>query len=143
LQLIRRVKQPISQCCRLYQTVGSARPRFTRRLQQYPNCTFVTFHDAYPYLANRYQLKQVAVVEIPEDQLSPADVQTVNAVKQYKVKALFGEPGFDKIATRSFSRLELDSRPLDPLESGPLDPQHYFTAMKANLQTMESACGYS
>jgi len=29
-------------------------------MQQYPNCTFVTFHDAYP-LAKRYQLKQVAV----------------------------------------------------------------------------------
>lgn len=118
---------------------------FKQRLQQYPNCTFVTFHDAYPYLANRYQLKQVAVVEIPEDQLSPADVQkTVNAVKQYKVKALFGEPGVDNKLLQGLSQdLNLTLRPLDPLESGPLDPQHYFTAMKANLQTMESACGYS
>ncbi len=118
---------------------------FQQRLQQYPNCTFVTFHDAYPYLANRYQLKQVAVVEIPEDQLSPADVQkTVNAVKQYKVKTLFGEPGVDNKLLQGLSQdLNLTLRPLDPLESGPLDPQHYFTAMKANLQTIESACGYS
>lgn len=115
---------------------------FKQRLQQYPNCTFVTFHDAYPYLANRYQLKQVAVVEIPEDQLSPADVQNaVDAVKQYKVKALFGEPGTDNKLLQGLSQdLNLTLRPLDSLESGPLDPQHYFTAMKANLQTLESAC---
>ena len=115
---------------------------FKQRLQQYPNCTFVTFHDAYPYLANRYQLKQVAVVEIPEDQLSPTDVQkTIAAVKQYKVKALFGEPGVDNKLLQGLSQdLNLTLRPLNGLESGPLDPQHYFTAMKANLQNMESAC---
>jgi zinc/manganese transport system substrate-binding protein len=115
---------------------------FKQRLQQDPKCTFVTFHDAYPYLANRYQLKQVAVVEIPEDQLSPADVQkTVDTVKQYKVKALFGEPGVDNKLLQGLSQdLNLTLRPLDPLESGPLDPQHYFMAMKANLQTLESAC---
>jgi len=115
---------------------------FKQRLQQYPNCTFVTFHDAYPYLANRYQLKQVAVVEIPEDQLSPTDVQkTIAAVKQYKVKALFGETGVDNKLLQGLSQdLNLTLRPLNALESGPLDPQHYFTAMKANLQNMESAC---
>lgn len=115
---------------------------FKQRLQQYPNCTFVTFHDAYLYLANRYQIQQVAVVEIPEDQLSPTDVQkTIAAVKQYKVKALFGEPGVDNKLLQGLSQdLNLTLRPLDALEFGPLDSQHYFTAMKANLQNLESAC---
>lgn len=115
---------------------------FKRRMQQYPNCTFVTFHNAYPYLAKRYQLKLVAVVEIPDAQLSPLDVQkAVAAVKQYKVKALFGEPGVDNKLLQSLSQdLNLSLRPLDSLETGPTSPQHYFTAMKANLQTLESAC---
>lgn len=115
---------------------------FKQRLQQYPNCTFVTFHDAYPYLANRYQIKQVAVVEIPEDQLSPTDVQkTIETVKQYKVKALFGEPGVDNKLLQGLSQdLNLTLRPLDALEFGPLEPQHYFTAMKTNLQNLELAC---
>ncbi len=115
---------------------------FQQRLQKYPNCTFVTFHDAYPYLANRYQLKQVAVVELPEDQLSPADIQTaINAVKKYNVKALFGEPGVDnKLLTALSKDLNITLQPLDSLESGSLDPQHYFVAMRANLQTLESAC---
>lgn len=115
---------------------------FKQRLQQYPNCTFVTFHDAYPYLASRYQLQQVAVVEIPEDQLSPGDVQkTIDTVKQYKVKALFGEPRVDNKLLQGLSEdLNLTLRPLDSLEVGSLDPQHYFTAMKANLQNLELAC---
>lgn len=124
------------------QQLESLNGEFKRRMQQNPNCTFVTFHDAYPYLAKRYQLNQVAVVEIPEDQLSPLDVQkAVAAVKQYKVKALFGEPGVDNKLLQSLSQdLNLTLRPLDPLETGSTEPQHYFTAMKANLQTLESAC---
>ncbi|MBD2605780.1 zinc ABC transporter substrate-binding protein [Scytonema hofmannii FACHB-248] len=115
---------------------------FEQTLEKTPNCTFVTFHDAYPYLAQRYKLKQLAVVEIPEDQLTPGDVQNaVNAVKKYKVKTLFSEPGVDNRLLSSLSKdLNLTLRPLDSLETGKTDPQYYFEAMKANLQTLETAC---
>jgi len=116
--------------------------QFRQTLQQYPNCTFVTFHNAYPYLAQRYGLKQVAVVELPEDNLSPTDVQkAIATVKQYKVKALFGEPGTDNKLLQSLAQdLKLTLRPLDSLEAGSLDPQYYFTAMNQNLQTLKAAC---
>jgi zinc transport system substrate-binding protein len=116
--------------------------QFKQRLQKYPNCTFITFHDAFPYLAKRYQLKQVAVVKIPETSLSPQDVKkTVDTVKQYQVKALLGEPVTDNKLLKTLSQdLKLTLYPLNSLESGPIDPQHYFTAMQANLQTLESAC---
>ena len=115
---------------------------FEQTLEKTPNCTFVTFHDAYPYLAQRYKLKQLAVVEIPEDQLTPADVQNaVNAVKKYKIKVLFTEPGVDNKLLTSLSKdLNLTLRPLDSLETGKTEPQYYFEAMKANLQTLETAC---
>ncbi|MFN6439690.1 MAG: metal ABC transporter substrate-binding protein [Nostoc sp. DedSLP01] len=115
---------------------------FQQTLQKNPSCTFVTFHDAFPYIAKRYNLKQVAVVEIPEDQLSPTDVQNaVNAVKKYKVKALFSEPGVDNKLLASLSKdLKLNLRTLDSLETGETNPQYYFQAMKANLQTLETAC---
>lgn len=115
---------------------------FQQTLQKTPNCTFVTFHDAYPYLAQRYNLKQVAVVQIPEDQLSPTDVRnTINAVKKYNVKALFSEPGIDnKLLTSLSQDLNVTLHTLDPLETGEKDPQHYFKAMRANLQTLETAC---
>ncbi|MGA9377599.1 MAG: metal ABC transporter substrate-binding protein [Phormidium sp.] len=116
---------------------------FQERLKSFSNqCTFITFHDAFPYLAKRYQLKQVAVVEIPEDQLSPDDIQkTIATVKKYNVKALFGEPGTDnKLLTSLSQDLNLTLRSLDPLESGDKDPQYYITGMKSNLQGIEAAC---
>ncbi len=115
---------------------------FQAKLRKYPNCTFITFHDAFPYLAKRYNLKQVAVVKIPEDQLSPTDVQSaINAVKQYKVKALFSEPGVDnKLLTSLADDLHLTLHPLDSMETGKTEPQQYFEAMRANLQTLETSC---
>jgi zinc/manganese transport system substrate-binding protein len=111
-------------------------------LQKYPNCKFVTFHDAYPYLAKRYNLKQVAIVKLPEDQLSPGELKTVvNTVKKYQVKALFGEPGTNNKLLDSLSQdLNLTLRPLDALESGDKNPQYYFRGMEANLGNLVSAC---
>lgn len=115
--------------------------QFRQRLGQYRDRTFVTFHDAFPYLARRYDLKQVAVVSVPEDNLSPGDIQaTVNAVKQFKVKALLGEPGVNNKLLQSLSRdLNLTLQSLNSLESGDLNPQYYFTAMQQNLRTLETA----
>ncbi len=120
----------------------SLNSEFQQTLQKNPSCTFITFHDAFPYLAKRYNLKQVAVVEIPEDQLSPADVQNaISAVKKYKVKALFSEPGVDNKLLVSLSKdLKLTLRPLDSLETGETAPQYYFKAMKANLQILDTSC---
>jgi zinc transport system substrate-binding protein len=115
---------------------------FQETLQKTPNCTFITFHDAFPYLAKRYNLKQVAVVEIPEDQLSPKDVQkAIDAVKKYKVKTLFSEPEVDNKLLTSLSKdLNLTLNKLDPLENGSTDSQQYFQAMRSNLQTLSNSC---
>lgn len=115
---------------------------FQQTLSKTPNCTFITFHDAFPYLAQRYNLKQVAVVKIPEDQLSPADVKkAVNAVKKYQVKALFSEPGVDNKLLNSLSQdLNLTLYPLSSLETGETNPQYYFQAMRNNLQSLATGC---
>ncbi|MBE9179640.1 zinc ABC transporter substrate-binding protein [Oculatella sp. LEGE 06141] len=115
--------------------------QFQQRLQPFSDRTFISFHDAYPYLADRYNLQQVAIVALPEDSLTPDDLQkTIATVRAYDVKALFAEPGTDNRLLESLSQdLNLDLKELDPLEAGDLDPQYYFTAMEANLQTLESA----
>lgn len=115
---------------------------FQQTLKQTPNCTFITFHDAFPYIAKRYNLKQVAVVAIPEDQLSPVDVQkTVNTVKKYQVKTLFSEPGVDNKLLNSLSQdLKLTLQTLDSLETGQTEPKYYFQAMKTNLQALVNGC---
>jgi zinc/manganese transport system substrate-binding protein len=133
----------------VYQTNASAylqqlsdlNTTFNQRLKPYKDRTFITFHDAFPYLAKRYQLKQLAVVSIPEDQLAPSDVQnTINTVKQFKVKTLFSEPGLDnKLLTALSKDLNVNVYPLDSLEGGETTPQYYFTVMKKNLATLETA----
>jgi zinc transport system substrate-binding protein len=124
------------------QKLDNLNNEFQETIKQTPNCTFITFHDAFPYLAKRYNLKQVAVVEIPEKQLSPTDVQRViNTVKKYKVKALFSEPGLDnKLLTSISQDLRLTVRTLDSLETGDTNPEYYFKAMKANLESLTAGC---
>lgn len=111
-----------------------------QRCQQQP-CTFIAFHDAFPYLADRYGLRQVALVELPEDNLAPGDLQEVVSVaREEKVKALLAEPGVSNPALTNLAQdLSLKLGTLDPLESGQRDPQYYFTAMEKNLQALEQA----
>ena len=124
------------------QKLDNLNNEFQQTIKQTPNCTFITFHDAFPYLAKRYNLKQLAVVEIPEKQLSPTDVQkVVNTVKKYQVKALFSEPGLDnKLLTSISQDLGLTVRTLDSLETGDTNPEYYFKAMKTNLESLSSGC---
>ncbi len=124
------------------QELDNLNNEFQQTIKQTPNCTFITFHDAFPYLAKRYNIKQLAVVEIPEKQLSPTDVQkVVNTVKKYKVKALFSEPGLDnKLLTSISQDLGLTVRTLDSLETGDTNPEYYFKAMKANLESLAAGC---
>ena len=124
------------------QKLDNLNNEFQQTIKQTPNCTFITFHDAFPYLAKRYNIKQLAVVEIPEKQLSPTDVQkVVNTVKKYKVKALFSEPGLDnKLLTSISQDLGLTVRTLDSLEAGDTNPEYYFKAMKTNLESLAVGC---
>jgi zinc transport system substrate-binding protein len=123
------------------QQLTALNTEFEQALKPFQDRTFITFHDAFPYLAKRYDLRQIAVVEIPEDQLSPSDVKdTIDAVKQFQAKALFSEPGVDNKLLNSLSNdLKVTLRPLDSLEAGETDPQYYLTAMRSNLQTLKQA----
>ena len=115
---------------------------FQQRLAPVAGCNFITFHDAFPYLAQRYGLTQEAIVEIPEDSITPQDIQRVQqTANQYQVKALLTEPGIeDKRIQQISSDLNLPLEAIDPLESGESDPQYYFQAMRRNLEALERAC---
>ena len=115
---------------------------FQQRLAPVAGCNFITFHDAFPYLAQRYGLQQEAIVEIPEDSITPQDIQQVQqAANQYGIKALLTEPGIeDKRIQQISSDLNLPLEAIDPLESGETDPQYYFQAMRENLEALSRAC---
>lgn len=115
---------------------------FQEKLAPVQGCNFITFHDAFAYLAQRYGLKQEAIVEIPEDSITPKDIQRVQqAAKEYQVKALLTEPGIkDKRIQQISSDLNLSLEAIDPLESGETDPQYYFEVMRGNLEALSRAC---
>lgn len=116
--------------------------QFQTGLRSASGCTFIAFHDAYPYLAQRYQLRQVAVVEVPEDSVAPVTLQKImQTAKQFQVKALLKEPGQENKVLQNLAQdLKVPLQSLDPLEAGMPEPQHYFTAMTNNLKALESVC---
>ena len=60
---------------------------FQQKLAPVKGCNFITFHDAFSYLAQRYGLEQEAIVEIPEDSITPKDIQRVQqAANNIKLK---------------------------------------------------------
>lgn len=115
---------------------------FKTRLAPLKGCKFIAFHDAYPYLAKRYNLQQMAVVELPQDNITPRDIQRViKAAKEYQVKGLLSETGYNDSRMQQIAKdIGLPIKMLDPLNSGSLDPQHYFTAMRNNLKSLEEVC---
>ncbi|MDJ0508843.1 MAG: zinc ABC transporter substrate-binding protein [Crocosphaera sp.] len=115
---------------------------FKEKLAPVEGCNFITFHDAFPYLARRYGLQQEAIVHIPEDSITPQDIQRVQQLaKEHSVKALLTEPGIeDKRIEQISSDLNLSLEAINPLESGETDPQYYFQAMRSNLEALSRAC---
>ncbi|MDJ0597364.1 MAG: zinc ABC transporter substrate-binding protein [Crocosphaera sp.] len=115
---------------------------FKEKLASVQGCNFITFHDAFRYLAQRYGLQQEAIVHIPEDSITPQDIQRVQQLaKEHSVKALLTEPGIeDKRIEQISSDLNLSLEAINPLESGETDPQYYFQVMRSNLEALSKAC---
>ena len=120
---------------------------FTAKLKPYKGKTFVAFHDFATYFANRYSLKAEFLVDLPEMNPSPADLQRVAAqVKESGLKALLTEP---QEGNRSFNALAKDLGvnivEFNPLETGSAEsakePATYFEVMRSNVNNLVTAIG--
>lgn len=116
------------------------------QLKPFAGKTFVAFHDFAPYFAERYKLKTAFVVEAPEQNPTPADLQRVaQQVKQSDLKALLSEP---QEGSRSFNALAGDLgvrlSVFDPMETGPAEgenPGYYSVQMRRNVSDLVKAFG--
>ncbi|MCS5700803.1 zinc ABC transporter substrate-binding protein [Cyanobium sp. FGCU-52] len=117
------------------------------QLKPYSGKTFIAFHDFAPYFADRYGLKAEFLVDVPELNPSPADLQRVAAeVRTTQLKALLSEP---QEGQRSFNTLAKDLgvkiSVFDPLETGSLessqDPGTYLRVMRRNTADLIQAFG--
>jgi len=109
-------------------------------LKAYAGSSIVTFHDSFRYFARRYQLTIAGVIEEVPD-VSPSARylgQLYQTIRTQKPKCIFAEPGFpSRLAEQMAHDLGIPIAVLDPLETGPLDPNRYENGMRANLRTLQ------
>ena len=117
------------------------------RLKPFRGQTFVAFHDFAPYFAERYGLAAEFVVDVPEINPTPEDLQRVGEiVKRSQLQALLSEP---QEGNRSFNTLARDLGVtivvFDPLETGSeedsRDPSTYLRVMRSNAENLRQAFG--
>lgn len=119
----------------------------SRQLLPHAGRTVVALHDVTPYFAERYKLRGVFLVDVPEVNPSPADLQRVaTAVKASRLKALLSEP---QEGHRSFETLAADLGVtigvFDPMETASeeaaRDPSSYLQIMRRNGENVLRAFG--
>jgi zinc/manganese transport system substrate-binding protein len=118
-----------------------------QKLKPYAGKTFVTFHDFTPYFAARYQLKTNFLVDMPEENPTPADLRRVlQQVKASGLKALLSEPQLDNSSFEALaSDLGVKIGRFDSLESGPTaaasQRDYYIQTMGRNGDALVTAFG--
>lgn len=115
-------------------------------LAQCETRTFVTSHDAFGYLADRYDLRQVGISGVdPDAEPSPARLaQVEKLVRDEGVSTIFFESLVSpKVAQTLADDLGIDSAVLDPIEGVTNDGEDYFSLAEANLQALRMALSCS
>ncbi|MGE5830710.1 MAG: metal ABC transporter substrate-binding protein [Micromonosporaceae bacterium] len=105
----------------------------------------VTSHAAFGYLAQRYNLRQVAVTGLsPEEEASPARLaQVASTARAAGATTIFFETlASDQVAQTVAKEIGARAAVLDPLEGlAPGSTGDYFTVMRQNLAALRTALG--
>lgn len=117
------------------------------RLTVLPRKDIITFHEAFPYLADAYGLHVAAVLNHePEDALTPGTLaQLCRKVEVLGLPPLFVEPQYEDAAARVIAR-ETGAAvyELDPIVTGPsgeIPLTYYEDVMRRNADALEKALG--
>ena len=105
----------------------------------------VTFHEAFPYFAQEFNLNIIKVIERePGTEPSPQELEDIiKDVNKLPAKVLFTEPQYSPTAAETIAR-ETGAHiyALDPIVTGEANEQAldaYINAMKQNTQTLKEA----
>ena len=127
------------------QRLSNLKNEMHQQLDALPHHDIVTFHEAFPYFAQEFNLNIVSVVERePGTEPSPKELEaTVAQVKALPVKVLFTEPQYPKGAAQTIAR-ETGARiyQLDPCVTGEATPaaaDAYIHAMQENAKVLREA----
>ncbi|MDR3586105.1 MAG: metal ABC transporter substrate-binding protein [Desulfosporosinus sp.] len=118
------------------------RDKMHQALDGVKNRDIVTFHEAFPYFAKEFNLNIVGVIERePGSEPSAKELAaTIDKVNSLKVKALFAEPQYSTKAAETIAK-ETGAKvySLDPVVTGPMDPDAYINIMDSNLKSLQEA----
>jgi zinc transport system substrate-binding protein len=106
------------------------------------NRNIVTFHEAFPYFAEEFDLNIVGVIERePGSEPSARELaDTVDIINELGVKALFAEPQYPAGAAETIAReTGAEVYVLDPAVTGPMDKDAYLNIMDKNLTVLKEA----
>jgi len=124
------------------QKLASLRTEMHQVLDSIPNRNIITFHEAFPYFAQEFNLNIAAVIERePGAEPSAGELaRIISTINETGIKALFAEPQYPPEAAEVIAR-ETGARVyyLDPGVTGPMDPNAYITIMKKNLDVLQEA----
>ena len=115
---------------------------YRTRLASSAQVPFITYHDAFVYLAKRYQLNAVGVIETTPEVAPSIKYQGAlrRLIQKSSVRVIFAEPQFPKkIAQQLSADTGVPLAFLDTLETADskgLRPQAYEDAMRANLEVL-------
>ena len=105
----------------------------------------ITFHEAFPYFAEEFNLNIVGVIEIePDSEPSAKEVENIiSIINEKNIKALFTEPQYSsKIADTIAKETGASIYTLDPIVTGDSNEKaynDYIIKMQENLNTLKEA----
>ena len=125
--------------------LSALRDTMHKSLDSVPHKDIITFHEAFPYFAKEFNLNIAAVIERePGAEPTPKELEeTIEKVKESKIKALFAEPQYpSKAAGMIAQETGATVYTLDPGVTGEAKPDaydDYITIMEKNLKTLQEA----
>lgn len=117
---------------------------FNSRLSDCRRREIVTSHEAFGYLAARYDLRQIGIAGIdPESEPAPQRVAEVAGLaRRHGATTIFFERLVSpRIAETVAEEIDVETAVLDPLEGPPAGSKDYFDAMSENLAALTRALG--
>lgn len=111
-------------------------------IENLPNKNIVTFHEAFYYFAEEFDLNVIAVIERePGTSPSARDIaEIIDIVKANNVNAIFVEPEYLKTAANVIANeTNVSVYELDPVTSGEFKKEAYIEIMTRNLEVLEEA----
>ena len=118
------------------------REQMHSELDSLQNKDIITFHEAFHYFAEEFDLNVMAVIERePGTSPSARDVANIiDTVREYDVSAIFVEPQYLKTAANTISNeTGVKVYELDPATSGNFENDAYIKIMEKNLEVLKEA----